>query len=101
MLAGDALPTAVLESILQGAELAGRLVGVVNLTPYESHLESVVVHWQVHHGQDAPSLRSFSISPEACEDLFSERVLANQLLQDHLERSYKVTTATQRIFKVI
>jgi hypothetical protein len=82
ILAGQQLPTAVLSSILHGADLAAKLVGVVNLTPYDAHLESTCVHWQHNHGSDHPLLKSFSISDGADEVLFSERVLANQLLQD-------------------
>ena len=82
ILAGQQLPTAVLSSILHGADLAAKLVGVVNLTPYDAHLESTCVHWQQNHGSDHPLLKSFSVSDGADEVLFSERVLANQLLQD-------------------
>lgn len=82
MLAGSEMPTVVLLSILTGFEGKGNTVGVVNLTPYDGHLESVCVHWRLKHGEDQPILRSFSLGDNADEVLFSERVVANQLLQE-------------------
>ncbi len=82
MLAGSEMPTAVIQSVLTGFQGKGNMVGVVNLTPYDGHMESVCVHWKQKHGQDEPILRCFSYGDNPEEVLFSERLVANQLLQE-------------------
>ncbi|CAK9038704.1 Uncharacterized protein SCF082_LOCUS22731, partial [Durusdinium trenchii] len=82
MLAGEDLPKTIIESVLAGFERPANLVGIVNVTPYDAHLESVAVHWQIAHGKDSPLVRSFSISDQCEEVLFSQRRLGNKLLQE-------------------
>lgn len=83
-MAGGDLPTAVLESLLKGAEISGRVCGVVNCTPYDGHLERVCMRWQLDYGQDAMELRSFSIGSNAEAVAFSERLLGTELLKEKL-----------------
>lgn len=82
LLAGSEMPTAVLESLLKGADFTGRICGVCNFTPYDGHLERVCMRWQVEYGQDALELRSFSMGAYADAVAFSERLLGNELLQE-------------------
>lgn len=82
MLSGPEMPTTVLQSVLAGFQGKGNLVGVVNLTPYDGHLESVCVHWRLKHEEDQPIIKCFSLGDNADEVLFSERIVANQLLQE-------------------
>lgn len=82
MLAGPGMPTIVLQSVLAGLQGHAGVVGVINMSPYDSHLEKVCVHWKLEHGNDSPQLKCFSISDQAEEVLFSERLLTHQLLQD-------------------
>lgn len=82
LLAGPELPTIVLESILHGSTFSGNSCGIVNLTPYDGHLERVCTKWKLSHGQDALTLRSFSLGINIDHVSYSERVVANDLLQD-------------------
>lgn len=96
LLAGLAMPSTVLEALLNGVTTPGNLVGLVNLTPYDSYVEQVCVHWQRDHGRAAMQLRSFSTSDQTDSVMFSERVLAQKLLQDKLdERVLDIITHTQ------
>ena len=82
LLAGPELPTIVLESILHGSTFSGNSCGIVNLAPYDGHLERVCTKWKLSHGQDALTLRSFSLGINIDHVSYSERVVANDLLQD-------------------
>ena len=85
MLAGSEFPTMVLQACLQGLGGQSKTVGVVNLTPYDAHLESVCTHWQLHHGLDSPKIHTLSVSDQNEEVLFSERLLAQQMMKDFLK----------------
>lgn len=82
LLSGPQLPTIVLEPLVQNVEVEGRVIGVVNYTPYDGHLEKVCHSWQRVHGDDSPSFRSFSFGPNADAVAFSEKVIAMELLQE-------------------
>ena len=82
MMAGPEFPTLVLQACLRGLEGQSKTVGVINLTPYDAHLESVCLHWQLRHGLDNPRMDTLSISDQNEEVLFSERLLAQQILKD-------------------
>ena len=85
MLAGSEFPTMVLQACLQGLEGQSRTVGVVNLTPYDAHLERVCLHWQLRHGLDSPKIDTLSVSDQNEEVLSSERFLAQQMMKDFLK----------------
>ena len=82
LLAGEQLPEIVLEPLIQGVEISGSEIGVINFTPYDACLEKVAVHWQRKRGNEQPVLKTFSIGVNTDAVMFSERVLCNELLQD-------------------
>lgn len=97
LLAGPELPTVVLEALLSGSTFSGKTVAVVNLSPYDGHLERVALKWKMTHGEDAHTLRSFSLGMNIDHVSYSERVVANQLLQDCLEHTNGLTCKNQQI----
>ena len=82
LLAGPMLPTVVLEPLLTNVENSGNLIGVVNFTPYDAHLERVCLRWKTTHDLAAPDIRTFSIGSNSDAVAYSERVLGHELLQD-------------------
>lgn len=82
LLAGTELPRIVLEPLFHGVEFSGSVGGVVNFTPYDAFLEKVRVKWQLTLGMDHLALKTLSISPNTEAVAFSERIMANELLQD-------------------
>ena len=83
LLCGQAMPKTLLGSLLCGTE-TGRDVALLNLTPYDAHLETTVLQW----GQHDPSRlwRSLSISTDHTVVEFSERHCGMLLFE---ERSFK------------
>ena len=90
LLAGLEMPRIVLEPLFHGVEVSGSVGGVVNFTPYDACLEKVVIKWQLNLGMDHLALKSFSISPNSEAVAYSERVLANELLQDMVRKQFVV-----------
>lgn len=64
------MPKAVLNSLVCGTE-TGRDLALLNLTPYDAHLETALLQWGQH---DASRLwRSLSVSTDHTVVEFSER----------------------------
>ena len=82
LLAGPELPTVVLEALLENSSFSGKVCGIVNLAPYDGHLEKVCVKWKLNHGADSIALRSMSLGLNVEHVSFSERIITNDLLQD-------------------
>lgn len=78
LLAGPAMPTAVLQSLLSGADV-GRVVGILNLSPYDGWLEKVALKWSPRSQRD---LRTLSLSTNLNYTTFSEKQCAFVLLED-------------------
>eukprot|EP00435_Cladocopium_sp_Y103_P053866 s10_g17.t1 len=96
MLAGPEFPTKVLQACLQGLQGQSKTVGIVNLTPYDAHLESVCIHWNLQHGLDSPQMTTLSDQNE--EVLFSERLLAQQMMKALPRLFLDSSSALPRLF---
>ena len=82
LLSGPDLASVVLQPLLHGVPIPSKTCGLLNMTPYDAHVEKVCMKWQAHHGMDAVAFKTFSSSPHTEAVLFSERLLATHLLQD-------------------
>lgn len=69
----------VLTNMLAGTEL-GQLVGVINLTPYDGHLERYLLKRSLH--ETSRCFRSLTVSPDSTTTLFSQKTCAMLLFED-------------------
>lgn len=81
LLAGRDFPTSILQAILSKAKLPSRFLAVVNTTPYDNWLETVVLEWRTSTNQ---RMRSLSI----CESKYAsaldycQKTMAMKLMED-------------------
>ena len=94
LLAGQELPRIVLEPLLQGIEISGSEIGILNYTPYDGYLEKACVNWQKRLGMDAYMLKSFSFGSNTDAVMFSERVVCNELLQERSQKNSAIISKT-------
>lgn len=80
LLCGEDLPDQVLSALLSKTEVTG-MVGVVNLSPYDTHLENVCLKW-AKKSNKAIVMPTLSVSKNITVLDYCERRLALQLLQD-------------------
>lgn len=79
-LAGAEFPRQVLLSLVQRTELKSPHLAVINTTPYDAHLERVLVEWKER--KDSPNFfKSLSISMKHQVVQFCEQTIAMEIMQ--------------------
>ncbi|CAK9071139.1 Uncharacterized protein SCF082_LOCUS35251 [Durusdinium trenchii] len=100
LLAGPAMPTAVLQSLLSGADV-GRVVGILNLSPYDGWLEKVALKWSPRSQrleEMGDDIRKYDQTPPPLAEIALETVtlkLAEVTKDDSRKGRFKVTLTNE------
>ena len=78
LLSGASMPTAVINSLLNVADV-GKVLGILNLSPYDGWLERVALKWTPRAERD---IRTLSVSTNVNYTAFSEKQCAFILMED-------------------
>ena len=79
LLSGNSMPDAVLSALIASSGCSSK-IGVINLTPYDGHLESHLLHATV--GGSGYQFKSLSLSTDLTVIQHSEKICAMLLFED-------------------
>ena len=82
-LAGEDLPREVFSALLQKTEISDAVIGVINLSPYDCHLEQCAMSSFKRTNGDI-KMASLSVSKDLRAVQYCQRSIALKLLQDPL-----------------
>lgn len=79
LLCGEAMPEAIISSLLAGSDV-GQTIGIVNLTPYDGHLEMHVI--KRPRTDPGHAFRTLSLSTDLVVSQHTEKTCAMHLFED-------------------
>lgn len=88
------MPKAVMESLITGSPKVGKVLGILNLSPYDACLEKVCLKWGPRSERD---VRTLSVSTKLDHSAYSEKLCAFTLMED----IYANTCSNQRFIKFL
>lgn len=82
LLAGKDFPTAIFTGIIEKSKLKGKVLGVLNTTPYDTWLETTAMDWSKDH-PGSVAMKSLSIAECKTSGVvdYCEKVIAMKLLE--------------------